>query len=130
MKITTKLYRKASAENFLNEGQLCFSTDSSHSLISHGDFCLVLEKKEYEGDYTEGDSDAKKNFGYDELRVNLTREELISNIEYIIVPNEWMDAPDVDYAEGQDPFDWIENLEDYGIVIAERDFNSNINLNF
>lgn len=130
MKTTTRLYRKASAENFLNEGQLCFSTDNSVSLISHGDFCLVLESKEYKGEYTEGDTDAQKNFGYDELRVEMTREELIKNLDCIVVPNEWVDAPDIEYAEGEDPFDWITNLEDFAPVVAERDFNTEIHLNF
>ncbi|RLD74915.1 MAG: hypothetical protein DRJ07_19000 [Bacteroidetes bacterium] len=126
----TKLYRKVGSENFLNEGELCFSTDNSVSLSPHGEFCLVLEEKEYKGRYTEGDTDAKKNFGYDELRVEMTRDELISNINCIVVPNEWADAPDIEYAEGEDPFDWIENLESYGTVIAERDYNEKIDFNF
>ena len=132
--IQTRLFRKVSAQNFLNSGELCFSTEKSTTLISHGEFCIVLESNLYSGLYFDGDADAGKNFGYDEFRVEMDRNELLSKIEYIVVPNSWFDSEmsdeDEGYNEENDPYVWIENLSDYGIVIAERDFDGNINFNF
>lgn len=132
--IETKLYRKVSSINFLKSGELCFSTDSSVTLIGAGDFCIVLEKDSYTGMHDSQDADAGKNFGYDEFRIELTQNELLSKIEYIVVPNEWVDSEmDIsadDYNAETDPYEWIENLSQYGIVIPIRDFETNINLNF
>ncbi|MBD3197999.1 MAG: hypothetical protein GF317_23315 [Candidatus Lokiarchaeota archaeon] len=132
-KLYTKLYRKVDGNNFLfsNEKELCFSTENSVSLSPHGEFCLVLEKKDYTGRYTDGDIDAGKNFGYDEMRVEMTMEGLLENLECIVVPDWWFDSEDKEYEEGQDPFDWIENLEKYcWKVIPERDYNTKIDFNF
>lgn len=132
--IKTRLFRKVSDMNFLKDGEHCFSTSSSHSLISVGTFCLILEEKEYTGKYDDKDADAGKNFGYDEFRVEMSRNELLSNIDYIVVPNSWVDSEmnenDEDYLEENDPFFWIENLSQFGQVIAERNSPVEINFNF
>lgn len=129
---STQLFRKVDFNNFQNEGELCFSTENSVELSSHGEFCLVLEKAEYNGVYANGDADAGKNFGYDEFRVKMTEEELFAKVDFIIVPNHWWDAmEDENYEakEGQDPYEWIETLQSFGRVIAERDCNYKILFN-
>lgn len=123
--IKTQLFRKVSGMNFLKDGEHCFSTSSSSSLISHGEFCIVLKESDYAGMYYDGDADAGKNFGYDEFRVEMSRSELLKNLDYIVVPNDWSDTE-----EGQD---WIDNLADYGFVVSEDRFRShepNIRINF
>ena len=133
-KKTTRLFRKVNGDNFINEGELCFSTENSVELIGAGDFCIVLESSEYTGMWADGDADAGKNFGYDEFRVEFSQEELLEKIEYIVVPNEWMDSDldfeATDYIESEDPAVWIDNLENYGNVIAERDYETEIRFNF
>ncbi len=131
----TILFRKVSGVNFLNFGELCFSTEKSAQLIGAGEFCLVLEKAEYSGVYAEGDADAGKNFGYDEFRVEMTQDELTESITNIVVPNSWYDDIDESlYDSDQDPMVWIDNIETElnlsGICISESDFNSEIKFNF
>ena len=132
--LTTTLYRKVDADNFLASGELCFSTSNSASLISHGTFCIALEKGEYTGEYTDRDADAGKNFGYDEFRVSLEQDELIARLDAIIVPDSWYDDVDEDIQDtDQDPFTWIQNLEDYGRVISEteaREEGHTVDFNF
>jgi hypothetical protein len=132
--INTKLFRKVSGMNFLKDGEHCFSTEKSTKLISHGEFCIVLEEKDYTGLYDDKDADAGKDFGYDEFRVEMSKEELLNNIEFIVVPNWWvdseMDENDDDYLEEKDPLFWIDNLSDYGRVVSEREYNGNMNFNF
>lgn len=93
-----------------------------------------MEEKEYSGKYTDKDADAGKNFGYDEFRIEMSRDELLNNIDFIVVPNTWvdseMDEKASDYLEENDPLVWIDNLSEYGRVIAERDFSGTINFNF
>ena len=128
---TTRLYRKVSGSNFIKSGEHCFSTDQSVELISRGDFCIVLEKNEYKGQYDNKDADAGKNFGYDEFRVELTQEELIEKIECIVVPNWWEDDIDEDlYDTDKDPMVWIDNLSEFGKIVFEKDFETSVNLNF
>ena len=131
----TRLFRKVSFENFLKEGELCFSTEeNSSSLYWRGQFCLVLESNTYTGSWYDGDADAGRNMGYDEFRVSFTKEELLASIAYIVVPNEWVDSEmDInsdDYNQDNDPYEWIENLSQYGIVIPEREYKGEMNFNF
>ena len=64
----------------------------------------------------------------------MDRNELTQNIDCIVVPNSWVDSEmnekDEDYLEENDPFVWIDNLSEYGRVIAERDFKGTMNFNF
>ena len=129
--ISSRLFRKVSSGNSFRVGELCFSTESSSRLIGRGDFCLVLEQKERTGLFFDGDADSGINTGYDEFRYAI---EDLSEIEYIIVPNEWVDS-DMDiesegYIQENDPAEWIENLSQYGQVVAVRDFDGNIDFNF
>lgn len=129
--INTRLYRKVNGSNFIKDGEHCFSTESSSELISAGDFCLVFEKKSYEGMYDDKDADAGKDFGYDEFRVEMSRDELIENIEVIVVPNSWNNDIDESlHGTDEDPMEWIENLSEFGKVIFESEFESDVNLNF
>jgi hypothetical protein len=132
--MTTQLFRKVSGMNFLKDGEHCFSTPSSSALISHGEFCIVLEEKEYSGQYTDKDADAGKDFGYDEFRIEMSREKLLNNIDFIVVPNAWvdseMDEKASDYLEENDPLVWIDNLAEYARVISEREFTGTMNFNF
>ena len=122
--IETRLFRKVSGMN-LHGGELCFSTEKSICLIEQGEFAIVLEKKSYTGTYFNGDIDAGKNFGYDEMRVEMSFDELLENLDYIVVPNHWfdveMDINSEDYSEENDPLTWIDNLSQYGRVIPERE---------
>ena len=129
--ISSRLFRKASSSNFLKTGAVCFSTEESVCLIGRGDFCLVLEAKERTGLFFDGDADSGINTGYDEFRYTIKD---LSEIECIVVPNEWVDSEMDIYSEGynqdNDPFEWIEELSQYGKVIAVRDFDGDINFNF
>ena len=127
-KITSKLYRKVSADNMMNEGELCTSTENSTKLIGVGDFCLVYESKERLGSYTNMDADAGKNFGYDEFRTEL----YTSDVSFIIYPDFWNDEIDEElYDTDKDPMVWISNLEDAGfILISESQANENIIFNW
>lgn len=126
----TRLYRKVTGTSFLKYGELCFSTEESTMLIGRGEFCIVLEEKEYSGMYDNKDADAGKDFGYDEFRVFLTEEELISKIECIVVPNWWEDDIEEElYDTDKDPMVWIDNLSEFGKVVFEKDFKTSVNLN-
>ena len=129
--ISSRLFRKVSSEKPITAGNLCFSTEDSIRLIERGDFCLVLEAKERTGLFFDGDADSGINTGYDEFRYAI---EDLSEIECIVVPNEWVDSEmDVDsegYNQDNDPQEWIENLSQYGLVVAVRDFDGNVNFNF
>lgn len=130
--ISSRLFRKVSSENLLKTGELCFSTEDSVCLIGRGEFCLVFEQKKRTGLFFDGDADSGINTGYDEFRYTI--EDLLE-IEYIVVPNEWVDS-DMDiesegYIQENDPAEWIENLSQYGKVVAVRDFDgNNIDFNF
>ena len=54
----TRLYRKVFGSNFVKSGEHCFSTDESVELISRGNFCIVLQKDTYKGQYYNEDADA------------------------------------------------------------------------
>ena len=129
--INTRLFRKVSGGNFLKDGEHCFSTESSSMLISRGDFCFVLVEKEYSGMYDSQDADAGRNFGYDEFRVKMSKENLVQQIEAIVVPNWWGKDIDEDlYDTEDDPMVWMDNLSNYGKVIFEKDFQTTVNFNF
>ena len=127
-KLNLKLYRKVSSANMMNEGLLCTSTEKSDTLIGAGDFCLVYEAKERIGLYTCMDADAGKNFGYDEFRTELTKED----VDYIIYPDFWDDDVNEELHDTEkDPQVWISNLEDAGfILISQSKSNEKINFNF
>jgi len=116
--MTTMLFRKVSSENMLRAGELCFSTEKSFTLSSHGEFCLVIDSAEFTGMYAECDADAGKNFGYDEFRVEFDREDLIDAIHYIVVPEDWFSE------ENEEASEWIENLSEYGWVISPEKFKA------
>lgn len=133
--IETRLFRKVSPQNMFRAGEVIFSTEKySTKLIGRGDMCLVLELDKYEGLWYDGDADNGRNFGYDEFRVEINKIDLFSKLEYIVVPNSWVDSEldptDDNYDLTKDPQEWIENLSEVGIVIAERDFDGKIDFNF
>lgn len=130
--INTRLFRKVNASNlFKANNEYCFSTANSTKLIAHGEFAIVLKEEEYTGAYDSQDADAGKNFGYDEFRVVLTKEELISKIECIVVPDSWNDEIDAElYDTDKDPMVWIENLREYSVVVFVSETDYNVDFNF
>lgn len=122
--ITGRLFRKADMANFIREGELCFSTEKSIQLIGQGNIALVIEPGNYEGEYVDGDGDAGKNYGYDEFRVEFTRESLQAAIEAIVIPDSLYDSDDAD------DWDILENLRDYGFVMRESEATIQYNINF
>tara|TARA_R110000822_G_scaffold128195_37_gene264001 strand:- start:3052 stop:3528 length:477 start_codon:yes stop_codon:yes gene_type:complete len=135
--LNTRLFRKASSHNLFgsrNGGEIIFSTEDSVSLIGRGDFCVVLNRGEYTGLYDDKDADAGKNYGYDEFRIRMSKDEYTDKIEYIVCPDWWVDveidADDPNYDPSSDPYEWIENLSEIGPVIPEREFEGTIDFNW
>ena len=79
-------------QNFTPGRAISCSTSDSTKLFGRG-MVIVLEDREWVGDYTPYDADAGKNYGWDEFRVRFkSLEEFVDAIDSIIVPIGWVDA--------------------------------------
>ena len=73
--------------NFNEDLEICTSSENSSALFGRNCVIVLDVDESHITERADYDIDAQKNFGYDEIRIQMTEEEFRASVKEIIVPD-------------------------------------------